>query len=426
MKAPAFFFLLLLLPGRLTGQPQFEPGTVLTLEGDTLRGWLDAGNPEQNTRTCIFRETLDGPVNSYKPGDINAYRYDSGSYYVSKPLHVDQWDREVFLEYLIEGNLDLFYLREGGHSYYFLVKDDEFYPLTNDPVTVKEGGKTYQKESKKYIGMLRWLMQDAPMLAGRIEKAGFDHASMIGITTEYMEIMDGSGGMTVHGATSLSRKRSKLRLKFGIMAGACWSNLDMNGSASCDEALINANQRYAIHVLDDNTNFRSGAMVPVAGGYVNLSWNSASSIQLELQYLPLRHDEMHYDAIRIPLLYRYEIRRHGRTIPFFELGISDQIFIRAEPIDRYVVYEATAWNDPANIPVFYASNLNEELGISKVNLCILGGVGSRLHTTGQQYIVVQLRASYGGNTSRFELDGPGFSITRALFTDFSLHLSYMF
>lgn len=100
-------------------------GYVLTWEGDTVRGVIDYRTDSHNASACNFRKEGETSFREYGPKDIASYRInDNGAYYVSLELPIEGKKRRVFAQYLLEGGVSLYYVRQMGFSYYYIVGED--------------------------------------------------------------------------------------------------------------------------------------------------------------------------------------------------------------------------------------------------------------------------------------------------------------
>lgn len=75
-----FFFLLLgtMMSLQMRAQVNPKPGFIITNHGDTIRGNIDFRTNERLSRQCEFWANGSNKGNTYKPGDIEAFRFDEG------------------------------------------------------------------------------------------------------------------------------------------------------------------------------------------------------------------------------------------------------------------------------------------------------------------------------------------------------------
>ena len=196
MKNTGFTFILL-LTGTLAVQAQdnFKPGYIITNEHDTINGWIDYRTDAQNATICKFKATENSTAQSYLPGSIDGYRFiQEGKYYISKPIKLNDVSRIVFLEFLVQGLINLYHytdnvdLLQSGDEYYFF--EDESGTITTitkrpDKQIQDDKGRIIQWKDDKYKGILRYLFQDSETVMKETEQLAFTQESMIEITKAY-------------------------------------------------------------------------------------------------------------------------------------------------------------------------------------------------------------------------------------------------
>jgi hypothetical protein len=188
MSKGLFFSLFILaLISRVSGQTDYRPGIVILMNSDTLEGEIDYRGDLVMSSECRFKSQT-GEKSVFKPGEINSYRFDeNGKYYISKVFEGDTF----FMEYLINGEMDVFFLRNEGADRYFVEKDS--FPLKELPYEkgVREkNGRSYSYKSTIHKGILKIYTQDAPQLTKKLEQLGEpDHSNMVKLAKEYHNIV---------------------------------------------------------------------------------------------------------------------------------------------------------------------------------------------------------------------------------------------
>lgn len=168
------------------GQRDFRSGYVIISKGDTILGKIDYRGDTRMSRICDF-QTETGEIRSFTPYDILGYRFTNGKYYVSRKID----ENMVFMEYLIKGILDVYYLRDEKGDRYFIQKETE--PLTE--LTYKEeyivkSGKDYLSKSVKHYGILNYYTQDAPKFEDKIKKIKKpQHKNLISLAESYHNVV---------------------------------------------------------------------------------------------------------------------------------------------------------------------------------------------------------------------------------------------
>jgi hypothetical protein len=116
---------------------------------------------------------------SFEPGDIYAYRFSNGGkYYVSMDLEIDQEERRVFLEFLVNGISNLYYYRGEATNKYFLESaEGQFTELSNDWIEFEKDGVRYGRYTNLFVGQMKASFGDCPEIQPGLEQAKFTHKS---------------------------------------------------------------------------------------------------------------------------------------------------------------------------------------------------------------------------------------------------------
>ncbi len=103
-------------------QINLREGIVITLSGDTLHGQIDYRTDRINAEQCVFMANGASAATTYLPGQIEGYRFlDNGRYYVSRTVPMpDGSHQRRFLEFVLRGQLNLYFLRNDGHDFFYL------------------------------------------------------------------------------------------------------------------------------------------------------------------------------------------------------------------------------------------------------------------------------------------------------------------
>ena len=123
------------------------PGYIITNEFDTINGYINLQSNYNNSRFCEFRQGENSEQKSYNPDEIRGYRIENIKFYVARKIKINGEEKTVFLEYLVNGIVDLYYLTEIATDYYFIEKDGVLNQLSNEERLINVGGVAYKKES---------------------------------------------------------------------------------------------------------------------------------------------------------------------------------------------------------------------------------------------------------------------------------------
>ncbi|WP_339795010.1 hypothetical protein [uncultured Imperialibacter sp.] len=136
----------------IQAQPDFRPGYVVRLQGDTLHGFINYSHLE----ICEFRENRRSAVKLYKPQEIKGYGFINSRFYESFSSSATKLPESVFLELVQSGKLSLY-----AYEHYFFVKKDTLIRLDKgEQKRVEIGNRAFVQEGKSYIGILNLLTSD--------------------------------------------------------------------------------------------------------------------------------------------------------------------------------------------------------------------------------------------------------------------------
>jgi hypothetical protein len=151
----------------LNAQTDFRPGYIIKAEGDSLFGEIDYRNENIMSQVCKFRKSKKDQVQKFYPNEILGYRFPESKYYVSKKYN----EKTSFFEFLVKGKISFYYSCDSEGEHYFVEKENEpLFEITGKEEIEKIKEINIFVESTKHIGVLTYLMQDAPTLQPEINK----------------------------------------------------------------------------------------------------------------------------------------------------------------------------------------------------------------------------------------------------------------
>lgn len=175
-------FGLLFLTGTLNAQTDFRPGYIINQDRDTLYGEVDYRGPLLMGKICKFKNK-ESVVSEFFPNDISSFRFIDSKYYVSKEIN----HQKVFLEYLVKGKVNIYYLRDEVGDHYYI--DKEGVPLTEIPYEEEiryVDDRQVRYKTTAHIGVLKYYMQDAPELQYQINSMKKpEHQNLIKLAEDY-------------------------------------------------------------------------------------------------------------------------------------------------------------------------------------------------------------------------------------------------
>lgn len=192
-------------------QSNYKKGYVITLNNDTIFGLIDFRTDIMNSQFCKFKpDTTDSEV-IYRPGEIESYRIlNEGKYYVSRTVEIENVKRTVFLEFLVQGLLNLYYFPEEYGYYFFENKEGKIIGITKKPDEITEDRKI--KKDNRYKGVLSYVLREDISLALKSADVAFGRKSMIEYTKDYHEDMCESGEKCIIFENDYKKKFTKINV----------------------------------------------------------------------------------------------------------------------------------------------------------------------------------------------------------------------
>ena len=320
-------------------QYDFKRGFIV-VEDDTIHGFIDYTTPNTNSNYCFFkRDSLD-EILKYTPHEIDAYGIDSSKLFVRKTVTIDDKQETVFLEYLVDGVVDLYYCRRLNTNFYFIEKEGTIYSLSNKEVAITVNSQEMIKESKEYVGILAWLMSDAKEIRSEIYSTELNHNSLIKLSKDYHNTVCDDEECIVYFKKQKSTNDAKWRLSVGIIAEYIMAgmNLDVSMNSSSNlytMSFLNPNtgnyeqQEKWIelsHITKTNAQFNSFISGFSPGLYLNINQNSRFSFQVQFKYQFMKNSRMEVQKIQVPFLMSYDFLRYTKAIPYMIMGFGNDFY----------------------------------------------------------------------------------------------------
>jgi hypothetical protein len=201
---------LLISTGVLNAQKDFRAGYIIKNSGDTLYGEIDYRGDLLMSNKCKFKQ--DNNITEFIPTDILGFRFTDSKYYISKEVD----GKMVFLEYLVKGKVDIYYMRDKIGDHYYLDKEDS--ALTELPYNEEiryRDGKKYIYKSTKHIGLLNVYLQDAPGLQSEINNIKKpEHQNMVKLAEDYHNVVCNGEKCIIY-----EKKQPLIKVNYEILAG---------------------------------------------------------------------------------------------------------------------------------------------------------------------------------------------------------------
>lgn len=179
--------ILILTLQQVSAQSDFRNGYYITLQNDTVYGLIDYRGEVKNAQTCIYKKDNVTEQLKFNPGEINAYRFTDGKFYISRQIKTGDIERTVFLEFLVDGITNLYFFRDINNYIYFLEdKNGKMLELSNETITDNVEGKgKVQRNTNRHIGILKATFADCKEIQPQINNVSLGHKSLIKLTKNY-------------------------------------------------------------------------------------------------------------------------------------------------------------------------------------------------------------------------------------------------
>lgn len=321
--------LLFVLTGTaIYSQSDYRPGYIVMNSGDTLKGEINLRSNDEMAVKCLFRPDKISPPQKYTPEELKEYRLDDGRYFISvkTPDH-----GPVFMEYLVNGRLSLYFLSGKKENVFYLKKgNDTLLALPKEAEYVMRDGTQYRKQPVLTRGILMNATREAPQLLPEIQTIDpKSQKELIRLAVNYNETVCSDEKCVVY--------KKKIETKVYLQPYYGMTNYFRADALSIDVGL-------KVHFW-----------VPVEGEHLYLTTGLITSI----------FSEYHEAFMKIPLMIRYAT--HGDIVAEFSLGPEAMILAP----DRLAHFETlTAFNGALNFKLSPKRDiyLNTGLGLETVSL----------------------------------------------------------
>lgn len=219
MRKNSFFFCILcIVITNAYSQKDFREGFIIKNSGDTILGFIDYRSSAYNAKKCVYKANLTANSKTYYPSDIRSYRFIEGKYYISETIGDSINKEEVFLEYLIDGIVDIYYYKSNKKEAYYVNKDNtEIIELSNQQYEESSSSlftDSYKWKTKRYIGILKYIFSDSSPTLSKAENISLSHKSLINIAKFYHADVCSDDNCLV-----FEKEIAPIKLEVGVLGG---------------------------------------------------------------------------------------------------------------------------------------------------------------------------------------------------------------
>ena len=360
-----FFVSLLAISSVTYGQKDYKPGYIITNKNDTVYGFINLKSNYQNSRQCEFKRNIDQEPDTYLPFDIKSYRIENSKFYVSKEVTLNDSTEKVFLEYLVDGIVNLYYLKVLDDEYYFIEKDSSMYQLSNSEIEyINKNGEKYVGDSKKYMGTLIYLFRDSPQTSKDVRSTSFDYRSLINITKEYHNSV--CKDYQCIDFTRSTKSTIYLEPNVGMISSRM-------GLKTSEHHAFNTNPVFGVNLRFTPMRAHYLWNVSVGLSYSMNDFNGDFDNTLYFSGTEIFRIHAAYSVVRIPVMIEYSFP--GKKLqPFLTLGFNNLLIVNP---DCSIIVNSSNFH-----------NIGQEIApdFRKYQFGIFAGVGIRFKINDKSYI----------------------------------------
>ena len=199
-----------------------KPGYIITNAGDTVRGILDFRTNEVLSKKCVFQADGESESKTYKPGEIESFRFDhNGKYFVTRRLNIYGDPQLYFAEFMVQGKMNLYCVAGKYDEYFFFEREDgEMALLTNrshiTSSSIQEENEHLQ-EKKEQFGRVKNLLKDSWKAADGMNELNMSRKKLVNVVRDYHKDVCTDGGSCI--VYEYKEEADKVRTHFKAFAG---------------------------------------------------------------------------------------------------------------------------------------------------------------------------------------------------------------
>lgn len=357
------FLLPFLFPLHLSAQSmEYVKGYMVTLENDTIQGYIKDDNRAVLAYQFSFKNALDSRARTITTAEANSFYFEPSFYFESILVkNAQQQLEKQFLRKLVEGYTNLYQIANGKLDEYILVKTE------GERLQIAKRDRIEDKnylEDTKYFGELKYFLKDCQEVI-RLKSIKYDEKSIAKLVSKYNDCIEPN-----QTSQSLGKGR-KLRIKAGLTIGF---------------------NRYKVEISDlrpPNRAYESKGAGIRFGGLVSLAYFRKLSLQTgviynrytgegtyfySLGFGELRHE---FSNLDFPIFLKYNLTTKKMT-PYLIGGVQFGKFLKGMSSEKRIEVGNTILDEQYNLTfnhiITYAGGVGVAIqlkGATELNLEIL-------------------------------------------------------
>ncbi|HTE32768.1 MAG TPA: hypothetical protein VK666_20445 [Chryseolinea sp.] len=164
-------------------QSNFLPGYYITLDQDTVHGFIDYRSETRNYSVCFFKSDLASEATALRPTQINGFVVNDVVIY-EKHIHKSRKGEELygFFKVLVSGKVNLL---QYWSEYYITDSAGKIYDLSEKEL----GSGGIRRKDYYKVGIMKVVLKDCEELSGRMEERYRSNSDLEDIVQEYHECL---------------------------------------------------------------------------------------------------------------------------------------------------------------------------------------------------------------------------------------------
>jgi len=353
--------LILLFNIQLYPRENYVKGFIILNNNDTIHGWIEYNKIKSDILACYFStDSLSLPTR-YKPRDIKGFEIPREKKYASRIVEIEGEERHLFLLYLVDGTVDLFYFRElDGQIYCFIEKEGKILPLTNEQKEYSQNDQKYIRKTNQYKNVFKYITKETPELHPIINNLEYHHSSFMKLVSKYHNKVCDSVDCVIYNRDFRKIKKPPLRIKLGIEGGLTLGYVRYQDAYEyMGYRLYNSNSEPApeyepsissnvVNEFDEISFYKGRCLGYTSGFCMNVSRTNRSSLQLDFYYSMKKYSfkdfSLQSESFILPIQIRKDFESASDLSLFVNAGFSF-IFSRVISIENfYLSYVMPEYN----------------------------------------------------------------------------------
>jgi len=320
----------------------FKPGAIITLNNDTIVGYIDNQKKTLNSVECAFK-TSDSSITLYSANELNGYFFNDGYSYIAKTVNASGIDERLFLEYVIDGKINLYKCKYLFEELYFIENEQGIKELKITKVEKYVDNKVLVGKKDRYKGILNWAMSGDSKMEISIAKTKFNIISFAKLVIEYHE----KNNLLFYNYNNYSKSKKEINISVGVSAGFLNSNLNIspiytegpNIQFFNDDMTLSSFHSQFSNPLNSSTN------LPSSFRSKNFSFGFLSSINMGgllsfetgVNWNKFVSNEIEFNRIFFPFAIRIALSKYKTITPFVQIGVNYNVYSKLEIKENYTL-----------------------------------------------------------------------------------------